>query len=127
VKKYLWRIYYGDGTTFDNTKGRPEDAPPVNVQVIIQPHRENGRQTIHSWDWYYRRDNYWYGCDIWGLIDQLLWNNVTAVKQGRTLSNKDFDAVIKRAIADGDFLPQTATLPIDKPKQAYGEGSNYEE
>ncbi|KKR10023.1 MAG: hypothetical protein UT39_C0024G0002 [Candidatus Woesebacteria bacterium GW2011_GWA1_39_21] len=127
MKKYLWRIYYGDGTTFDNTQGRPEDAPPVNVQVIIQPNRENGRQTIHSWDWYYRRDNFWYGCDTWGLFDQLLWNNVTAVKQGRMMRSEEFDRIMKNAMADPDFSPQTANISKNKPKQAYGEGSNYEE
>jgi hypothetical protein len=127
MKRYLWRIYYGDGTTFDNTQGEPEDAPPVDVQVIIQPNKDSGRQTIHQWDWYYWRNGLWYGSDIWGLLDQLLWNNVTAVKQGRTLSNEDHEKIMKKAMADPDFAPQTAIIPGDRPKQAYGDGSEYYE
>lgn len=125
--KLKWRIYYGDGSCFDSSMGKPEDAPPVNVQVILQPHKENGRQTIHLWDWYYWYKDYWYGADIWGLLDQLLWNRVTAVKQGRMTTNEQYEEIMKKAISDPDFNHQTAEILRPKPKQVYGEGFEYEE
>ena len=32
ANKPTWRIYYGDGSTYD---GSLEEAPPVDVQIII--------------------------------------------------------------------------------------------
>jgi len=32
--KITWRIYYADGSTFDNTQGNPEDAPTTGVIAI---------------------------------------------------------------------------------------------
>lgn len=121
-RNLTWRIYYGDGSTFDSSQGTPEDAPPINVQVIVQPNKDNGRETVHQWDWYYWQGEHWYGCDLWGLLDQLLWNKVTAVKQGRMLPQEAYDSILKSAMADPDFAPQTAQIVRNKPKPAYGLG-----
>ena len=43
------------------------------------------------------------------------------------MRSEEFDRIMKNAMADPDFSPQTANISKNKPKQAYGEGSNYEE
>ena len=41
-----WRSYYGDGSTFDSSEGRPEDAPSNDVQIIAE--LRDGRRIAHS-------------------------------------------------------------------------------
>lgn len=128
MAKLNWRIYYGDGTTFDDSMGSPFEAPSINVQVIVGYDRDNGRQMLHFWDWYYYRNDdigEWWGADIHGLLDQLLHDKkgeIIAVKQGRTLGNNAYQEIVKRAQADPDFLPQSAKTKLERPSQVYGEG-----
>lgn len=120
-----WRIYYGDGSTFDSSQGSPLDAPPLDVQIIVVADDQVGRQLLHLWDWYYwdHRDNQWCGADIYGLLDQLLWNHVSAVKQGRTLPQSEFDAIKATALADRDFTPKSGDKKNEARKgQVWGDG-----
>lgn len=113
-----WRIYYSDGTTVDNTKGGPQYAPSYGIVCIVQPDDMVGRQIMHGWDWYYWHEEtqQWWGCDIYGLLDRLLHNmQVTAVKQGRTVSNKDWQSIMQRANEDPDFLPKSSTRKGEHP------------
>ena len=95
-----WRIYYGDGDTFDSSQGDPKDAPAFNVQACvsrdISPHRE--RFVAHKFDYYWFEDGEWFGGDIFGLFDYLARSGM--VKFGRTISNDQFDRVIKAATDD---------------------------
>lgn len=107
----------------------PNQCLPVNVQVVIGEDRDNGRQILHFWDWYYYRkrgeSGYWWGADLHGLLDQLLWdenNEIIAIKQGRTIGNKRFNDILKKAMADSDFLIESARNKLNKPKQVYGKG-----
>lgn len=34
---FRWRIYYDDGTTFDDNDGKPQDSPPWGAVVVAQP------------------------------------------------------------------------------------------
>jgi len=130
MRKLIWKIYYGDGTTFDNTQGSPQEAPAENVQIIATYEDGAGRILLHLWDWYFYIDykdgkkSEWYGADIHGLLDHLLTyqDQVKAVKQGRSIRNAVFNDLLKKAINDPDML-----LGIDHngerfPKQVYGEG-----
>ena len=104
---YKWRIYYDDGSTFDNTMGTPNEAPAYGVQIIIRTHPENGAMLVYRWDFYYWQEGKgWFGGDIFGLLDQLLHdteNKIRAVKQGRTLVTEDFNVIFNRAQQDSDF------------------------
>jgi hypothetical protein len=105
---YKWRIYYDDGSTFDNTMGEPEQAPAYGVQIINRNHDENGAMLVHHWDFYYWKEGKgWFGGDIFGLLDQLLHDNenkIRAVKQGRTLIPDDFKSILNKAHNDPDFF-----------------------
>ena len=43
-----WKIYYADETTFDDTQGSPEDAPSLDIQVIVMSDPDNGRKIIQK-------------------------------------------------------------------------------
>ena len=114
-----WKIYYGDGTTFDNTLGTVNEAPPTGVQVILCLSKVNGRNMYHAWDWYYYNEDGWRGADIYGLLDQLLQDKegkITAVKQGRTIQDSIYEDILLKAINDEDFPRKIVVNKLDKPK-----------
>ena len=61
-----WRIYYGDGSSYDESSGKPKFAPKVNVQCIsvnehgtktYQAAEDVGHVVLHDWDYYiYQED-----------------------------------------------------------------------
>jgi hypothetical protein len=125
----MWRIYYGDGTTFDNTDGKP---PVRDVQVIIQQHPDVGWHTMCKYDYYVWWGERWQGVDEIGLYDLLeelglmkpqvgsgfivrhlgKWIEVSGagfyawlkeleyVLLGRTMTTKRFREVMTRAVKD---------------------------
>ena len=111
-----WRIYYGDGSTFDNTMGAPEDAPPTDVQVITRLSKDDGILALHNWDWYYYQQGVgWRGADLWGLLDKLMYvRGVGAVKQARTIEDGEFRIILNRAYTETDFPPKTTGLQINE-------------
>ena len=100
-----WRIYYSD-ITFDSDEGSPEEAPGLDVQVIVRKDEARGRMILFKNDFYYFRYDLglWWGSDLFGLLDQLTHDpegNVGAVKAGRHATN--FDEVLREARHDPDF------------------------
>lgn len=86
----LWRIYYSDGSSFDNEQGLPSDASPFGVQAIVcQP-------------------DLW-GCgDIVGLIQYLIEPGMCkCVRFGRLATNQEYDDAVSRARLDPDFDKKT--------------------
>ena len=104
-----WRIYYGDGSTFDSSMGSPSEAPARDVQAIVQPDEQAGRVVISKWDYYYWQERgCWYGCDIFGLFDYLCRPGWKTVKFGRTLLNDEYTAIFVRAAEDPGFPRKSA-------------------
>lgn len=106
-----WRIYYGDGATFDSNDGPPQQAPGLDVQVITQRDPELGRKVLTRFDWYYYRFDIreWWGSDAFGLFDQLTSDRlgmVGAIKAGRNTAA--YQEILHRAITDPDFPPRSA-------------------
>lgn len=124
-----WRIYYGDGSTFDSSMGEPEDAPGYDTQIIVGYERNAGRIVYYLWDWYYYRvypDGWgeWYGCDLHGLLDIQLHfpKEIKCIKMGRSVRNEVFDEIKRKAFDDPD-IPNTNEVPLEfHPKQCYGQG-----
>lgn len=99
-----WRIYYGDGSTFSNKEGSPQQAPPWNIQDIIQEDPEKGLYHQHG-DYYVYRKSGWFSVDFTGLID-FLAHEGGPVKFGRTIDTKRFLEIRARADKDPDFKPR---------------------
>lgn len=109
-----WRIYYGDGSTYD---GEPFAAPSLNVQAIAQLDDEVGRHVIAGFDfyWYEPSEDKWWGGEAFGLWDYLSRPGVRKVIFARTLLNEDYRAVFKRACEDPDF-PVKSAMRTDEGK-----------
>lgn len=106
-----WRIYYGDGTTY---QGSPEEAPERGVQAIAQVHPDVGWAATSSSDYYvYLPHDWWQGVDVFGLWDYLATPGWKRVLFGRTVNNAEYKAILERAFADlGD---KSALLPGERP------------
>jgi len=126
----LFRIYYDDGRTYS---GNHLDAPGWGVQVIVMSDRSTGRFFQCGFDYYIWRDTRWFGVDAIGAIDYLIQIGFTHagdkkpvadilrdaiymghVKAGRTISQDDFQSIVRRANIDPDFPNRTATSPHEK-------------
>lgn len=118
-----WRIYYDDGSTFDDSMGEPEHAPSFGVVVIIGYDEEGERMLLHKWNYYWTKDlkgrAIWYGSDNIGLIDQLAHDrdrNVHGLKIGRTISNSDYRNFLGIAAYDSDFPKTTRKVFRSSPQ-----------
>lgn len=114
----MWRIYYGDGSTFSSDDGAPEDAPSFGVICVVQPNVLTGRESLHGWDWFYYvpDDGMWWGSDIHGVLDRLLHNlPIRALKQGRCVSNPVFQEIMQRANTDPDFPARSGSHRGERP------------
>lgn len=108
-----WRVYYDDGSTFDDRAGLPWEAPGLGVQVIVQRHPAVGREILTRFDWYYWRVDLgvWWASDLFGLLDQLTSdtaNRVRAVRAGRNA--RAYASVLAMAEGDPDFPRKSARL-----------------
>ena len=96
-----WRIYYGDGTTFDDRTGRWEDAPDHNVQVVMlyeQRRDSRGRcyRFVMSGSDYYYKDSESFG---FSFDDRA--QATGSVKFGKYISDEAFESI--RLLAMEDF------------------------
>lgn len=101
----MWRIYYDDGSTFDSYQGEPQDAPTEGFICAVGYDENGDRYIMHGWDFYCWDivGNQWWGCDVFGLHDRLRRNVLFAYKEGRTVSKKEWQEIIKTAQSDPDF------------------------
>lgn len=102
-----WRLYYSDGSTFDDTQGTPADAPAYGVVVVLQRHDSLHwpRTVVQRFDWYWWRpdEGVWYGGDTYGFFDQACRCGAVWPKQGRAVSNDRFAELMHIATHDADF------------------------
>lgn len=103
-----WRIYYGDGSTFSDQDGKPEDAPCRNVQAIAQVAPDVGWYLCRSDDFYAYLEKGWQGLDSFGLWDYLAEPGLKIVKFGRTLHYPDYEEVLNKALNDPDLPRKSA-------------------
>lgn len=96
-----WRIYYSDGTVMEG-EGCPANYTLVarDVQVIVQEHPDIGWHTQSGHDYYVWSDGRFVGVDLFGLYDWLLERG--DVLFGRTMTTRDHNEVMKRALKDLD-------------------------
>lgn len=123
-----FRIYYDDGSTFDDLDGSWEDAPHLGVVVLVTSDPDVGREFDHGargefYAWWPGASKPW-GFDRTGILDYLAecgWPETThladlsldewrqaGVKLGRSVDNDRFRAIVARAAADPDFPVKSA-------------------
>ncbi len=107
-----WRIYYGDGTTFDARDGGAFEAPARNVQMIAVADPDHGWYLCRSNDFYWWLPNdTWQGGDMFGLFDYLIEPGQKRVLFGRTIGHEAFAAIKPRAYEDPDIPQKTGWRP----------------
>ncbi len=112
-QKLTWRVYYGDGTSFDSSDGRPAEAPGRNVQVIVMPDERTGRYLQCMHDFYVWRGR-WVGVDQYGLWDYLADPGWARVLFGRTIEHDTFSRIYQDAKRDPDFPQKSGRLPKER-------------
>jgi hypothetical protein len=114
-----WRIYYGDGSIFDSSQGNPEDAPPDNVQIVVDRDPEVGRVLLTSFaGFYWFEAGRWFACldqQGYGLFDYLRRPGLKIVKFGRTMETEAFREIYARAAQDTGFPRKSGWRPNEKP------------
>jgi len=98
-----WRVYYGDGTTFSDQDGSPDEAPSLNMQVVVQHTDREGRIMIceHDYYWFDPQVGEWVGGDLFGLFDFLQRRGGHGF--GRTIASDAYHTIKRRASYDPDF------------------------
>lgn len=96
----LWRIYYGDGSTFDSKAGLWEVAPSENVQVVtlFETTRDRqGRPTryIMNGSDYYFKDG-----EIFGHSFDDITKARGSIKFGKYLTDEAFELIRRFAVED---------------------------
>lgn len=86
----MYRIYYADGSFVDDLP--PEQVSTVGVQVIIQD-----RHTWKGYDFYVRRGDRWWGCDLGGLMLYFTYPGTKHVLLGSWIPNEEFTAIDRAA------------------------------
>lgn len=95
------RIYYGDGTTWEGDVNTLPTAPSINVIAVLIPQWS----LWFGKDWYWYRQGEWFGGDLFGLLDHLLYKRAeTLVFAGRTIPDDDYKQIITQAIKDRNEL-----------------------
>jgi len=106
----MWKIFYSDGSTIDDTQKDPfeldGDKERAGVQVIIQPASDPRDSWVTSSgdDYYYwddLGDGYrWVGVDYTGLMLYLLKSGAKCVVFGEIVSNKKFKKIFAQAVKE---------------------------
>lgn len=119
----LWRVYFADGSTFDNTQGQAWDVLDKGIICIVSPdktamHNNRGRVVLNGVDhyWYHIKEQEWQGCDYISLPMYLLTDirYMVAYRQGRTIGPNEYDTIMERATTDPDFLNKAGWRKMDR-------------
>ena len=101
----MWRIYYGDGSTFSDEDGSPFDAPRTGVQVIAYTNPSTGKiDRLSQADFYYYEpectDWGWWHCGPETMTLHLIRAKRPLILFGEMLPTRHFTEIEKKAIAD---------------------------
>ena len=100
-----WRIYYGDGTTYDETDGPAEEAPAWGTVAVVTRNSNDPREIVSvqgtGFDYFvYDKNNDWWGADFIGLIDRLADRSAKVVCFGRTIEPHKYEQIIAKSVKD---------------------------
>lgn len=101
-----WRIYYGDGTTYDGeTQEDAFNAPTKNVQLTKQEaDNERGHSIRHGSDFHCWEGFRWGGKDREGLVDYIIHHQgPQKILLGREIHDETYQKICRQAVKDGCF------------------------
>ena len=95
---FKWRLYYEDGSTFDDLDGAPHESPPWGAVVLGQP-SVDPVVMVNSDYLMYREDlGQWTECGPDGLLDHIVHYGhvISCVRPTRWIPTKRFKDIWKR-------------------------------
>lgn len=108
-----WKIYYEDGSSFDDSTGEPSDAPAQGVIAIQQQtgcehhpkeiFKNGDRVGVEDWYWWRADLACWLYGDRDGLLDQVMNCGAIAAKQGRMTGHRRWEELWTALSHDPDF------------------------
>ena len=107
---YKWRIYYADDSTFDNTKGRPEEAPSIGV-ICVKQFAEGKEWRIQAFRDYYIWSFVnleWWAADASGFWQYMFEPGNKIVKFGTNIPDEPFERIM--AFARNDDLGEGSII-----------------
>jgi hypothetical protein len=107
-----WKIYYAN-STYSDEDGPLQDAPSLGVQGIAVADDVVGRAVLWRYD-YYWHEGRWFGGDIFGLWDYLARPGLKKVGFGRSLTNEQWNEVVKRVLEDPALPPKSGWTPDER-------------
>ena len=102
-KNIVWRIYYGDKSTFDSSMGTPAEAPSTGVICIVQKDRQHGFVVTAFKDFYWRENGEWWGSDQAGFWQHMFTPGSKVVKFGQSVPGELFNEIMSQATKDQQF------------------------
>lgn len=108
-----WKIWYADRSTFTSEDGKPEDAPGLDVQIIVSACERVGRRLLnrHDYYWFNVEHGEWRGGEIFDLWNYLHRPGIKIPKFGSLMLLEEFNAIYQLAKDDPDFPRKSAMLP----------------
>jgi len=116
-----WRIYYNDGTEFDNTMGTWASAPGLGIVAVTtrNPTRDS-RFVLHNHEYYYKVDHEVMCSEELELVKQHEPNILASqIKRGGNAYMADWHKVMQRAGKDPDFPGKTPQRRSSDPQPAW--------
>lgn len=100
-----WRVYYDDGSTYDNEDGPPEEAQKQGVICTVARDERVGRTITTQYDfyWWNYEEEEWWGSDKFGLWDYLTRPGEKIVLFGRSVPRDKYRSIHQDAVNDEDF------------------------
>ena len=98
----LWKIYYGDYSTFSNEDGPPELAPCGRVICVAFYDEDNRRKICHQADYYVWDGKRWYSASDSGFWQYMGEPGFKVVKFGREIGDLDYRTIMDFAL-NGDL------------------------
>lgn len=105
-----WRIYYGDGSTFDNENGGPEMAPCGRVICVSFYDEDNRRKICHYADYYIWDGKRWFSASDSGFWQYMGEPGFKVVKFGREIGDLAYRAVMSKAMNDPQMPLERAAV-----------------
>lgn len=96
----LWRIYYGDGSTYSDEDGSPYYAPKSDVQAIAVADPAVSYIVLTRADFYCYDPEWstpnWRTMDDWGFTEYMREPGPRLVLFGKWVGNHEYQALITR-------------------------------
>lgn len=100
-----WRLYYDNGSVYDDQTGPWEQAPSDGV-LVLRPNDERGSPLFHGCEYYVNRSGFrpYMTNDLGPLLRSL-----GIIKFGREAPRERYHEIVGKALHDPNFPPLKST------------------